>query len=233
MSKYDHIFFDLDHTLWDYVGNANETLGDLYDRFDIGGLTGKDEDAFSAQFHSVNREMWDLHDKGKINKAAIRKERFRWLFDQLGASHVGEELTREISNEFIKICPTKGKVLPYSIELLDYLLGNYRLHIITNGFSDVQHVKLRSSGMEDYFDQVIISETVGYKKPDKRIFEYALSTTGALPERSMMVGDNLETDIMGARNASLDQAYYNPEKEPHDRSITYEISSLGELKSIL
>ena len=125
-----------------------------------------------------------------------------------------------------------GHVIPGALEILEYLGSSYRMHIITNGFSDIQHIKLSTTGLEKYFDQIIISSVTQYRKPDKEIFDLAFERAGASPESSLMIGDSLISDMKGAKNALVDQVYYNPNRIPHNEEITYEIHHLSELKEI-
>ncbi|MCR5887335.1 HAD-IA family hydrolase [Hymenobacter sp. J193] len=125
-------------------------------------------------------------------------------------------------------------MFPYTYEVLNYLRDKgYRLHLITNGFRDIQYVKLDASRLTEYFEEIVTSECCGHLKPDARIFRHALERTGATAPESLMIGDNLECDVLGAHNAGLDQVYFNPEKRRHFNQITYEISCLSELKEIL
>jgi putative hydrolase of the HAD superfamily len=144
------------------------------------------------------------------------------------------DIPADISARFTSILPSKSAVFPHTHEVLDYLQAKgYRLHLITNGFEDVQHLKLASSGLAAYFEEVITSESSGCLKPDPRMFAHALARTGATAFESLMIGDNLECDVLGAYNAGIDQVYFNPAKRRHFAQTTYEISSLAELRNFL
>ncbi len=143
------------------------------------------------------------------------------------------EIPEGIGAIYLEICPTQPHVIPHAHEILSYLKDKYTLHIITNGFDDVQHQKLYSAGIHHYFDQIITSDKSGSRKPQRSIFEYALAAAGASEECSIMIGDNLGTDIIGAREASIDQVYFNASRSKHSEPVTYEIQHLAELRNIL
>ncbi|MCA8832762.1 YjjG family noncanonical pyrimidine nucleotidase [Hymenobacter pini] len=229
--KYRHLFFDLDHTLWDFEANADETLRHLFEQHNLArhGIT---VEKFIEVYSEVNHGLWRLYQSNKINQQQLRTVRFPRTFVQLGLRE--EDSPAGISEQFTDILPQKSAVFPYTYEVLDYLRDKgYQLHLITNGFRDIQHVKLASSQLTDYFQEMVTSECCGHLKPDTRIFQHALERTGATAAESLMIGDNLECDVLGAYNAGLDQVYFNPDKRRHFNQITYEISCLSELKEIL
>ena len=229
--KYRHLFFDLDHTLWDFETNADETLRHLFAEHNI-SRHGVSVEKFIKEYSDINHGLWRLYQGGKINQQQLRATRFPRTFAQLGLRE--EDSPAGISEQFTNILPQKKAVFPYTYEVLDYLRDKgYRLHLITNGFRDVQYIKLDASRLTDYFEEIVTSECCGHLKPDTRIFEHALERTGATAQESLMIGDNLECDVLGAYNAGLDQVYFNPAKRRHFNHITYEISCLSELKEIL
>ncbi|WP_426490328.1 YjjG family noncanonical pyrimidine nucleotidase [Hymenobacter sp. 102] len=231
MKAYRHIFFDLDHTLWDFEANADETLRHLFAEHNI-GRHGVSVEKFIAVYSEVNHGLWRLYQSNKINQQQLRTVRFPRTFVQLGLRE--EDAPAGISEQFTDLLPQKSAVFPYTYEVLDYLRDKgYQLHLITNGFRDIQHVKLASSRLTDYFQEMVTSECCGHLKPDTRIFQHALERTGATAPESLMIGDNLECDVLGAYNAGLDQVYFNPAQRRHFNQITYEISCLSELKEIL
>ena len=229
--KYRHLFFDLDHTLWDFEKNANETLRTLYARHDFARYGTFAVEEFIGVYSDINHALWRLYQSNKITQTQLRDVRFVRTLTRLGV--LEEEIPTTISAEFTDILPRKSAVFPYTHEVLDYLKPNYRLHLITNGFSDVQGVKLASSNLTHYFEEIITSEHSGHLKPDPRMFRHALERTGATATESLMIGDNLECDVLGAYNAGIDQVYFNPAKRRHFNQITHEISCLSELKRIL
>lgn len=232
MKAYQHLFFDLDHTLWDFETNAHETLAQLFADYDLArhGLFTFAE--FSQRYSEVNHALWRLYQSNKVTQKQLREVRFVRTLTRLGVAEA--DVPTDISARFTDILPRKAAVFPHTHEVLGYLKAKgYRLHLITNGFEDVQHIKLTSSGLTDFFEEVITSEHSGYLKPDPRMFAHALARTGATAATSLMVGDNLECDVLGAYNAGIDQVYFNPAKRRHFAQTTYEISSLHELRSFL
>lgn len=228
---YRHLFFDLDHTLWDFETNANETLATLYDRHALARYGTFDFPAFMRVYSDVNQALWRMYQANKITQTQLREARFVRTLAKLGVAAANVPPT--LSAEFTDILPEKSAVFPHTHETLQYLRGKYTLHLITNGFEDVQHRKLASSNLAQYFDQVITSEHSGHLKPDPRMFAHALQAAGAGAQESLMIGDNLECDVLGAHNAGIDQVYFNPAKRRHFAQVTYEISSLDELRAFL
>ncbi len=232
MKAYRHLFFDLDHTLWDFEVNAHETLEQLFAEYDLArhGLFSFAE--FSARYRDVNHALWRLYQSNKVTQKQLREVRFVRTLTRLGVAEA--DVPTDMSARFTDILPYKAAVFPHTHDVLGYLQGKgYRLHLITNGFEDVQHIKLKSSDLTRYFEEVITSEHSGYLKPDPRMFAHALARTGATAAESLMVGDNLECDVLGAYNAGIDQVYFNPDKRRHFAETTYEISSLAELRDFL
>ncbi|WP_339812850.1 YjjG family noncanonical pyrimidine nucleotidase [uncultured Imperialibacter sp.] len=225
--KYKHLFFDLDHTLWDYDQNARESLVELYSVYALKNFGKFSAEQLVDKFFRVNTQFWYLYDLKKIDKEHLREERFRTVFRELGFADM--DLAFQFGEDYVNLCPTKTAVMPGAIELLTYLVEKYPIHIITNGFDDIQSVKIKSSGLEKFFSEVITSQRAGARKPSPQIFEYAMQLTGATPSTSAMVGDNLVTDIGGARGHGIDHFYFNPEKHPHTEPVTLEIHSLSEL----
>ncbi len=229
--KYRHLFFDLDHTLWDFEKNANETLRTLYAQYDFARFGTFTVEEFMRVYSDINHALWRMYQTGKIDQQQLRDVRFHRTLTRLGVPEA--QIPAGISAEFTTILPQKTAVFPHTHEVLDYLRPRYRLHLITNGFQDIQGLKLASSNLADYFEHVITSEHSGHLKPDPRMFAHALARTGATAAESLMIGDNLECDVLGASNAGIDQVYFNPDKRRHFNTITYEISSLRALKEFL
>lgn len=228
---YKCVIFDLDHTLWDYDTNCAEALHDLYLKH---GLEKRGISTFEellTVFLEINNSMWDQYDLGIIQRDVIRYQRFHRILTKLGVDDY--RLSLEMSGDYVALSPTKKNLLPNAKPLLDYLKQKYPLLIITNGFDEIQSVKLSSSGIDSYFEKVITSEKVGHKKPAKEIFDVALRHGNYTPQEVVMIGDNLNTDIKGAQNAGIDSVYFNPTKKPHNHTTNYEIQDLIELKSIL
>lgn len=231
MRRYRHILFDLDHTLWDFDKNSRETLVDLFQTFSLSNLGNFTCNQFCDTFRTVNNQLWDLYNQGKYDQGKLRSERFKLILTQLGVDEAKVPL--DIADEYLRLSPTKPHILPYTLDVLKYLQDHYILHILTNGFSDIQAIKLKSAGLTDFFVEVVTSDTIGYKKPNREIFEYLLKKIGAQSEECVMIGDNLETDVKGARNAGIDCIFFNPLGIKHQEETTYEITCLSELKNIL
>ncbi len=231
MSKYKHIFFDLDHTLWDYDTNASEALFELFDKHQLDKLDRFDKKDLAKTFFEVNYDLWDLYNVGAIQRPDIRERRFPTIFERLGANRADVPPNFEI--EYVSLAPTKSATFDGAHDILEYLSVKYELHVITNGFDDIQTIKLESSNMDRFFDVIITSETTAYRKPDKEIFELAMDRAGAQLEHSMMIGDNLESDIKGAINVGMDHVWFNPEGNDGRLTVQHEIQNLIQLKGIL
>jgi YjjG family noncanonical pyrimidine nucleotidase len=229
--RYKCIFFDLDHTLWDYETSARQTLAELFHSFDLRARGVTDADSLYQQFRKVNFALWDLYDRDLITQDVIRKERFKQILEFFNAYE--PELSESLSREYLEACPRKGNLIPHAAVVLDYLSAHYKLTIVTNGFEEIQHVKLCSGNLLNYFDHIVTSQKAGHRKPSQKIFEYAMNINGIKCCDAIMVGDNLITDIGGARGASIDTIYFNPEKLSHQSKTDHEISCLSELKNIL
>lgn len=231
MKTYQHIFFDLDHTLWDYERNVTESLSELYLFYKLQELGIPTFEKFFASFHHVNFQLWDWYNVGKIDKENLRKERFRRIFAHAGSSE--DEVPVPFEEDFMGRTSSKPHVLPYTIEILNYLKEKYKLHIITNGFNESQAKKMSSSGLNSFFDLVVTSETTGYKKPDARIFYHTMDQLKTRAEHCLMIGDNPASDILGAQNAEIDQVFFNPGEIEIELKPTYTISHLKELEALL
>ncbi len=229
--NYQFLFFDLDHTLWDYDKGARETIKELYEAYQLQEKVAFDVEALQEKFFEVNYQLWADYNIGKIDSEYLRTKRFVRIFEELGADI--RLIPVNFTSEYVNTCPQKPYVIDGAFDLLDHLTEQFSLHIITNGFEDVQHVKLEKSGLRKYFDEVITSERAGGKKPGKEIFEFALQVSKARIQNSLMIGDNFQTDIIGAKRAGIGQVYYNPQRVAHQEELTFEIGHLSELKSIL
>ncbi len=232
MPHYKCVLFDLDHTLWDYETNCAEALHELYHSYQLKDFGVETFEAFHSTFVSINTNLWDRYDKGEIHRDIIRFERFDRILKKMGVDNY--TLSLQLSDDYINESPKKKNLMPGAKDMLDYLFhANYPLYIITNGFDEIQSTKLASSGIEKYFLEVVTSQKAGHKKPAKEIFHYALSKSGFTPHQAIMIGDNLITDIGGAKNAAIDAVYFNPHKTMHSENVHYEIQSLNQLLSIL
>ncbi len=188
-------------------------------------------DKFFASFYAVNFELWGWYNLGKIDKDSLRKERFPRIFTHAGGR--ADAIPEEFEADFMDRTSSKPHVFPYCKEILTYLKAKYRVHVITNGFNESQAKKIKSSGLDGYFELVVTSETTGHKKPDARIFHHAMDHLETNAEYCLMIGDNPDSDILGAQNASIDQVFFNPEGKTIDLKPTYTISHLKQLEDLL
>lgn len=233
MRKYKHIFFDLDRTLWDYEANARQAFYDLFEEFDLNKHI-PDIELFIAKFHVHNEHMWTSYRKGFISKDFLRFERFHQTLQTFDVDDL--LLAERVGERYLERTPLNKHVIPETYEVLgDLREKGYLLHVITNGFKKVQMQKLETCELLPFFTRVITSEDVRHQKPHREIFEYALKVNNAGKQESIMIGDDWEVDIMGARRFGMDQVYFNPDRHSLTGDIepTYEIHSLKELKEIL
>jgi putative hydrolase of the HAD superfamily len=229
--KYRHLFFDLDHTLWDFEANARLTLETLYEDLNLQERGVNDFTLFYKNYLVHNDNLWDHYRKGTIRQDELRIKRMRLAL--LDFKIADEELSEKMNVQFLNLLPTRNILFPHTKEILQYLVDkNYELHLITNGFETVQHNKLRYSGLDKFFKEVITSEGSNSIKPNKEIFEYAFQKTNANPATSIMIGDTIEVDILGAMNAGIDQVFVNHTGITTDVKPTYTVRSLKELEEI-
>ena len=229
--KYKHLFFDLDHTLWDFDTNARETLDEIYTIFELNKLGVMPFEVFYNYYKFHNEVLWDKYHKGLVTADELKWKRMsRTLLEFKIADEI---LSKNLSEKFLEILPTKKELFPDTIEVLDFLLNkNYELHLITNGFEKTQWTKLDNSGLSKYFTHVVTSEGSNSLKPQKEIFDYAMNKAGAALHHSIMLGDNLEADIMGAINAGMDNVFVNHINASTSLLPTFTINNLAALKSI-
>lgn len=226
--EFKHIFFDLDHTLWDFEKNSNLTFKELFSTHKI-HLELED---FLGVYTPINFDYWKRYREEKVSKDELRYGRLKDTFDALNYK-VSDKLIHQLSYDYIAILPNNNYLFDGVFELLDYLESKYTLHIITNGFEEVQQLKLEKSGIIKYFDKIITSESVGVKKPNPRVFKYALERVGTIPEYCVMVGDNLEADIIGALNCGITSIHFNLHDEKFEQKKYISVSSLLEIKQYL
>lgn len=230
--KYQHLFFDLDHTLWDFDANARATLQQLHIDLDLVSKGVHDFEKFHLNYLQHNERLWERYRKGQIRQDELRLRRM-WL-TLLDFKIADEELSQQLSELFLQLLPARTILFPHTIEVLDYLQEKgYQLHLITNGFEEVQHSKLKHSGLAPFFKEVITSEGSNSLKPQREIFDYALKRAGASAEESLMIGDSLEIDVEGAMNAGIDAVHVNYNRLPQNFKPTYTISALKELEGFL
>jgi len=229
-SNKNHIIFDLDDTIWDYQRNSNETLDELHTSFNV-NCHGVNRDNFRDTFREVNNQLWDDFDKGVISRDVIRKQRFPKIFEKLSLDLNG--VAMQMQDSFMQICSSKPSLVAGAQKVLDKFKNKYKFHILSNGFDEIQFVKLKAAGIEHYFDKVITSGRAGFRKPELEIFEFTLNEIGAKPEECVMIGDNPISDIEGAYRYGIDQVYYNVHNKECAITPTYTISNFNELINIL
>jgi putative hydrolase of the HAD superfamily len=229
--KYRHIFFDLDHTLWDFDANARATLEQLHIDLNLPEKGVHDFDLFYRNYLAHNEKLWERYRNGYIKQEELRIKRM-WL-TLLDFRIADDELTRQLSELFLQLLPTRTILFPDTVEVLTWLADKgYRLHLITNGFEHTQHSKLKSSGLDKFFEHVITSEGSNSLKPKKEIFEFALEKTGASVGESIMIGDSLDVDIAGAMGVGMDQVHVNFIGTVQHITPTYTVTTLKELEQI-
>ena len=222
-----HIFFDLDHTLWDFEKNSAATFELLFDKFNI----SLDLSQFLEVYVPANMKYWKLYRQGKIAKEELRYRRLSDVFNRCNY-RVSDRMIGEMADGYIEYLSSFTHVFDYTKELLDYLVERYPLHILTNGFAEIQSKKLKGAGLEGYFQTVVNAEDVGFKKPDPKIFAFALDKAKATASESLMIGDDLEADILGAKNCGLDALHFDVENvHRHDHCVI--VNCLSEIKKYL
>jgi putative hydrolase of the HAD superfamily len=228
---YKDLFFDLDHTIWDFELNSKETLWDLHQKYQLEAKGIDNFDVFYCSYSVHNHRLWDRYTKGFIKQEELRWKRI--YLSLLDYKIADEALSKEMSVDYLDILPNKKNLFPYTIEILDYLKNkDYKMHLITNGFESVQFKKIKNSNLADYFIEVITSEASNSLKPNKEIFDYALKASNAKLESSIMIGDNEAADIQGAINAGMDSIFVNHLQIQPTVAATHTITHLKELENI-
>ncbi len=234
MTHYRNIFIDLDDTIWDFTANSHVSLEIMYRDLDIARIY-PDYDAFSSAYYAKNSELWALYHHGKIEKDFLIIERYAHLLRTIGYNDIDNRLSQRMNEYYLDTLALQTQLVPYAIELLDYLTRRgYNLYILSNGFIEVQHKKLQSAGIEDYFERMVLSDEIGINKPDRRLFDYALEVTHSQVADTLMIGDNYDADILGAMQAGWGQIYF----DRNHRGITaqepqHTVHNLKEVMDIL
>ena len=229
--QYKHIFFDLDRTLWDFDAAAEVAFERIYDKYHLKDLGIPSAHDFHEVYHPLNEKLWELYRENKITKDDLNRTRFLKPLEHYGIHDI--ELADHLSEDYVYWSPRIVRLVPGTMELLEYLKPKYHLHLITNGFQEVQHTKLSGSGMEPYFETLTVSEEINIKKPNPEIFLYALKKAGATAEESLMIGDEMAVDIDGARAAGIDQIFFNPSGQEDPGERTFEVRHLSDIKTLL
>jgi putative hydrolase of the HAD superfamily len=230
--KYKHLFFDLDHTLWDFDANARATLEQLHIDLKLVDKGVHDFEKFHKNYLDHNEKLWARYRNGYIRQEELRLKRM-WL-TLLDFRIADEALARQLSELFLQLLPARTILFPDTKETLQYLADKgYQLHLITNGFESIQQSKMKNSGIDGFFREVVTSESSNSLKPQKEIFEYALKKTGATVAESIMIGDSLEVDIAGAMSIGMDQVHVNYNGLPQDLAPTFTVTAIKQLKDFL
>ncbi len=228
---YKHLFFDLDHTLWDFDRNSAESIQEIYEVHRMGDMGVPSAAAFAEKFILINRQLWADFDQNRITHAYIREHRFPLVFQALDLTDFSG--CAGLNEAYLQRLPRKAHLTDSAREVLDHLQGRYTMHIITNGFDEIQAVKLASSSIDHYFVNIVTNERAGAKKPDPRIFTYAMQVSEATFPESLMIGDNYEADILGAKAVGMDTVFYNPAGMVVADKPTFDIQHWRELMAIL
>ncbi|WP_033148037.1 YjjG family noncanonical pyrimidine nucleotidase [Prevotella sp. P6B1] len=234
---YHDLFVDFDDTLYDTHGNAVIALGETFEAFGLGRFFS-DPQLFYDTYWEANIDLWSRYSKGEITRDYLIVERFRRPLSVGLGLEVTEQLCLEMSDRFLDFCSSKPGTVEGAHRLMDYLRQQgYRMHMTSNGFHEVQYKKLAACGLRDYFDTIVLSEDAGANKPSQAFFDYAFAQTGANPETTLMIGDNMATDIQGAMAAGIDTLLFNrwqyDIKSGDPQAPTYLVSSLLDIKQIL
>jgi putative hydrolase of the HAD superfamily len=233
MNKYKDLFFDFDDTLYDTYGNAVIALGETFEAFQLGRFF-PDPQVFYDAYWAANIDLWSRYSKGEITRPYLIVERFRRPLSQGQGLEVTEPYCLEMSDRFLDFCSSKPGVVEGAHELMDYLKRKgYRMHMCSNGFHEIQYKKLAACGLRDYFDTIILSEDAGANKPSKQYFDYALRQSGADSDTTIMIGDNLQTDIVGAHQAGLHTILFNRWGVEPSPVPTHTVATLREIMDIL
>ena len=222
-----HIFFDLDHTLWDFDKNSAFAFDVIFKKHNLEVSVVE----FLEHYIPRNHHYWKMYQVNQISHEDLRYFRLKDVFDVLDFE-ITDQMIHQLSEDYITHLPDSNLLFDGAIEVLNYLKENYHLHIITNGFSAVQDRKLKNSKIEHFFQTITNSEMAGVKKPHPNIFEFALSLANASKEESIMIGDSLEADIKGALSYGIDAIYFNEQNSILQKPI-HQVNHLLELKNIL
>lgn len=230
LMKYKHIFIDLDRTIYDFDKSTHDTFMELFDKFEL-NARGVPFERFFELYKRNNIELWAQYREGKVTKKFLNVHRFDISFNQFGIND--RAFAGRFASDYLLNSPLKKALFPNVPEVLEYLQGNYTLHIITNGFDEVQKIKMEANDLNKYFTTITTSEEAQAKKPNKAIFELAFKKADATAKESLMVGDDIDVDILGARNIGMDQVFCNYDQITHNSDLTFEIFDFSELKNIL
>lgn len=231
MNKYKHIFIDLDKTIWDFESNSRVTFREIFEKHQLRSLGISHLHEFTEVYTRINDMLWGLYRENKIKKEVLNIRRFELTLREFGIDDL--ILATHIADDYITLSPLKTILFPNSREALNYLKAGYSLHIITNGFEEVQQKKLDVCDLRKYFTTITTSEEAGVKKPETGIFELALEKASARATESLMIGDDLEVDMAGAKLIGMDTLFFNPQHHIHEDELDHEVHSWHEVMKIL
>ena len=234
--KYKDLFIDFDDTLYDTYGNAVIALRETFETFHLERYFAYPKVFYDA-YWAANIDLWTRYSKGEIDRPFLIVERFRRPLSASKGLEVTEALCLQMSDKFLDFCSSKPGVVEGAHELMDYLRSRgYRMHMTSNGFHEVQYKKLAACGLRNYFDMIILSEDAGVNKPSPQYFDYALKVSGAERQTTLMIGDNLNTDVLGALNAGIDAMLvnrWNIKKADISDTVTFVVEGLRDVMKIL
>ncbi len=231
-NHYQHILFDLDRTLWDFEKNNEYTLHQLYEHFDIAARSGKSFNVFYSTYRIVNHALWSLYQDGRIEKEYLKYKRMYLTLKEIDVDDAST--SSQMVDLYTDEVPLQTILMPGALEVLQKLSEKSQIHIVTNGFKEVQYRKVKRSGIEPFIKNLFISEEIGFQKPDKRMFDYVLNHIKAAPEHCIMIGDDWSVDIEGARKANINAIYFNPGACKNNTDIMVrEVKKLSDILEII
>lgn len=226
-----HLFFDLDRTLWDFETNSEAALNILFDQLELGNEI-RSFRTFHTQYKKINAELWFQYAKGELTKEDLRTKRFERTLQKFKVDN--PQLAQKLGDGYIEISPYQTNLFPNTIETLESLRKDeYKLHIITNGFKEVQFIKLKNSGLIDFFDVILCSEEVGKSKPNPEVFQFALNRANAKKNESLMIGDDYHADIIGAEKFGMQSILFDPYNKHKEGRHDWKIKHLNEIPELI
>jgi putative hydrolase of the HAD superfamily len=246
MNKYTTLFFDLDGTLWDIKQNTQITLRELWKQWEMESQTIETFRKFYQRYTYHNDQVWALYRDNKIDKEMLRVVRFERALNDIGLVWSNEDVLR-FAEQFIDRCPSQPHLLPGALELLKMCKPHFKVYMITNGFNEIQTIKMKAAGIDQFFESVIYSEDLGIKKPHPEIFQLAMQRAKCLASEALMIGDDWDADMVGAMGVNMDQAFLASTEDQlneiriadglkplrHNRQPTYRLGALVDLMPIL
>lgn len=229
--SYKNLFFDLDDTLWAFSLNARDAYEEVYYNYEYNRFFNSFEHYYTL-YHRRNLELWEEYANGQVTKEELNRQRYLYPLEAVGIRDAA--LAKAYEKDVLAMIPTKSKLMPHALEVLEYLAPKYNLYILSNGFKEMQSHKMCSSRIDGYFKKIVLSDDIGVLKPWPQIFHFALSATQSELRESLMIGDSWENDITGAAGVGMHQVFYNVSaRTEFPFTPTYQISDLKELMDLL